>query len=292
MIKSITLGGSLPHLYYRGDKEKRRELPLVGRTFEFKPGINVLVGANGSGKSSLLETIATRLMCFNYGYPKIDKELYNSDDTVWYEKERWYSNPEFMPWATLDCDAVPYGMYANPEFTPRGSHNRAYALCLGLGKDADKFYKMTDDYSSGQGMRNVIQTHFDAVKAGELQVNREAVAELEWRGDGCSMRKKARILDALLPVEGASPLFIYDEPERALDLQGQLDFWQQLEYLCKKHGAQAIVSSHSVIPLLSKNEPNFVEMTPGYLNDLGRATADLLLNDGWTTPALEARKRK
>ena len=75
MVKSIT--------FNKVDLSKTRnyitELPcLIGKTFEFKPGLNIICGYNGCGKSSLLRCIRRMTFC--------DKQVHSkliTDDFTW-----------------------------------------------------------------------------------------------------------------------------------------------------------------------------------------------------------------
>lgn len=270
MINSITLGSKLPHLETYGKKKLARCEPLLNKTFKFKPGLNMLVGKNGSGKSSLLETLAQRLLCFNYGFPKIDSELYRSDDGVWIKDSEYsWHDPKFMPDVVLDYDQNPHGIYASPDFSPRGQAGRAYSMCYGLGQDATDFYDMTDTHSSGQGMQNVLDMVFLELITRKARLDRSAVKELEWRTDRCPMKKKADMLDLLMPQQGSPMVALLDEPERALDLDSQLKFWRDLVEFSQLPDTQIIIASHSVIPLFMQGaDINYVEMTEGYADQL------------------------
>lgn len=270
MINSIKLGNALPNIETYGSRACKRSALLIDKTFHFQPGLNLLVGLNGSGKSSLLQTLAQRLMCFNFGLPKLDDDLYRLNDDLWQKDEdAYWRTPKFMPWVELDCAAIPYAMYSSPDFTPRGQPNRAYSLCYGLGKDATDFYDKTDTFSSGEGMANVLRSMFEAVRTGTLPVDRTAVEDTAWRSDGCSMKTKVGILDKLLPVADAPVLLLLDEPERALDLNSQLLFWKDLVQLSEMPNVQIIIATHSVIPLFMQNiKYSVTEMTTDYLADL------------------------
>ena len=65
MIKSITFknpkGVKLPSSVYASYELKLDS--LKGKTFEFKPGLNVIVGRNGSGKTALLNVIRHLTFC-------------------------------------------------------------------------------------------------------------------------------------------------------------------------------------------------------------------------------------
>ena len=267
MIKSITFGSSLPYMEERHDKHPKRSLVLVDKTFEFQPGLNLLVGQNGSGKSTLLEAIAKRFLCFNFGWPNIDKDTFGYMCDLWQEDpEAYWREHKFLPYVTVDADAVPYTMYASPEFTPLGQPNRAYAMCYGLGKDASEYYDKVDSHSSGEGMRNVMAGVIDVLNGGERRVGRKAVKTYENREDRDSSKKQINWLDQnVLPKDDAPLLVLLDEPERALDLAAQLEFWRDLITVSKRPNTQIIIATHSIIPLFMRDSgAHYVEMTEGY----------------------------
>jgi len=271
MLKRISFGSALPYLEIRHDKQPKRSLVLTDRSFEFKPGLNMLVGANGSGKSTLLEAIAKRFLCFNFGTPNLDKETFGYMSELWQEdEEHSWRDHKFLPYVTAEYDQVPYMMYASPEFTPLGQPNRAYAMCYGLGKAATEHYDMVDSHSSGEGMRNVMAKMFNILRGAERPINRNQVQKHDWRDERDSGKRQVNWLDQnILPQPDAPMVLLLDEPERALDLQAQLAFWADLTKLTAQPNVQVIIATHSIIPLFMPDiQVNYVEMTKGYADSL------------------------
>ena len=278
MLKRISFGSALPYLEIRHDKKPKRSLVLTDRSFEFKPGLNMLVGANGSGKSTLLEAIAKRFLCFNFGTPNLDKETFCYMSELWQEDEEWsWRDKKFLPYVETDVDPTPYMMYASPEFTPMGQPNRAYAMCYGLGKIATEYYDKVDSHSSGEGMRNVLASMFEVLHGAERPIGRRQVKEHEWRDDRDSGKREVNWLDQnVLPKPDAPITILLDEPERALDLNAQLQFWADLTAFCKQDNVQIIIATHSIIPMFMPDiQVNYVEMTEGYADMLRTGVAQL-----------------
>lgn len=267
MLKSIAFGSALPYMEVRHDKNPKRSLVLTDKTFEFQPGLNLLVGKNGSGKSTLLEAIAKRFLCFNFGWPNIDKDTFGYGCDLWQEDSEWsWRDHKFLPYVTANTDVVPYTMYSSPEFTPLGQPNRAYAMCYGLGKDASEYYDMVDSHSSGEGMRNVMARVIAVLNGGERRIGRKQVEKHEWRDDHDKSKKQINWLDEnVMPKQDAPILLLLDEPERALDLAAQMEFWRDLVTVCKRPDVQVIIATHSIIPLFMRDTgAHYIEMTEGY----------------------------
>jgi len=271
MLNKIVVGDSLHH--FVDERQNKRSEILANREFEFvHDKINVLVGENGSGKSSLLATIAKKLMAYNFGHTRLDDRLIRFADEYWQkeDKDRWYSDDVFMSDVKLETSADIYGTYVSADWTPCDAVDWAHALCYGLGKEATDHFKRVHDFSSGQGMRNVIENIFElmAKPSPEHYFDDNVSWYLKDKERNTHLAKRAQSLEPLLPKAGSNIVALFDEPERPLDIGAQVLFWKNLNKLAKLPHVQIIIATHSVIPLMSPDDFNFVEMNDGYANRL------------------------
>lgn len=271
MLNKIVVGKTLHHFTH--EREEKRAQILLNREFEFvHDKINVLVGENGSGKSSLLATIAKKLLAYNYGHTRLDDRLIRFADEYWQKEDpdRWYSDDVFMPDVTLETSADIFGTYVSSDWTPCDAADWAHAVCYGLGDEATDHFKRVQEFSSGQGMHNVITHCFELMSkpSPEHRFDKNIKWYLEDKDRNTHLAKRAQSLASLLPKAGSNIVALFDEPERPLDVAAQVLFWKNLNKLAKLPHVQIIIATHSVIPLMSPDNFNFVEMNAGYANRL------------------------
>ena len=74
MVKSITFSKVAP-----SKANYMAELPcLIGKTFEFKPGANILCGYNGCGKTSIIKAIRAMTFCERKRYSSVNRSTFAS----------------------------------------------------------------------------------------------------------------------------------------------------------------------------------------------------------------------
>lgn len=268
MLKKIKFSEDVR--FFVKEREEERAAKLAGREFSFVSGkVNVLVGENGSGKSSLLEALAKKILAYNFGHTRLDDKLIRFNDEYWTkESDRWYAEEIYMPEIVLETESPMYGMYMSPDWKPCDALNWAHALCYGLGEEATDHFKRTEKFSSGQGMSNVISHIAMALKTSSPEVSLEDVKYHIRPDDNNHLAKRAKHLQKLLPPAGSNIVAMFDEPERTLDLSSQIVFWKLLGEIAVRSHVQIIVASHSCIPVFNMDKYNFVEMSDGYLTRL------------------------
>jgi len=92
MISRITFPKKSSKIKSRG-KSGRKEFDYIagvsavnGKTFTFKPGLNIVIGQNGSGKSTILKACALSLAAYQGGFSTVTKnwcqDLFGFSDTI------------------------------------------------------------------------------------------------------------------------------------------------------------------------------------------------------------------
>ena len=76
-----------------------------------------------------------------------------------------------------------------------------------------------------------------------------------------------------MPRASVSPTFLFDEPDRSLDVENQIMLWRFLRSFAAGGKAQFIVACHTPF-VLDLPEAHQIEMTPRFL-DLFRKVRDL-----------------
>ena len=268
MIKSVTIrdAGNAPYAYIA-------DIPALkeGTTIEFKPGINIIVGANGCGKSTLIKTIATYLLCGN-GCMKTPTG-YNSVRDAANDRHLWDPTETEK---LLDGVDVAHD-YNGVAFILRNSYEMEEGEAL---RDMDSFVSAYKRRVSSMGENTMfsIQTLFDVMFADKgVEYLAFPIANLKKIMDNAGDVWKERLKKLLLyykrnQVTDLTPedfqyTVLMDEPDRNLDIYN-LD--QVADILSQdKEMTQLIATVHNpllIARLSQKPNVNIIEMTEGYVN--------------------------
>ena len=268
MIKSVTIrdAGCAPYAYIA-------DIPALkeGTTIEFKPGINIIVGANGCGKSTLIKTIATYLLC-GKGCMKTPTG-YNSVRDAANDMHLWDPTETEK---LLDGVDVAHD-YNGVAFILRNSYEMEEGEAL---RDMDSFKSAYTRRVSSMGENTMfsIQTLFDVMFADKgVEYLAFPIANLKKIMDNAGDVWKERLKKLLLyykrnQVTDLTPedfqyTVLMDEPDRNLDIYN-LD--QVADILSQdKEMTQLIATVHNpllIARLSQKPNVNIIEMTEGYVN--------------------------
>lgn len=236
-------------------------LPKIGvfkdtPTINFKPGLNVLMGPNGCGKSSVLSALAMALAAHQGG-----------ESTV---TNYWLSSI-MEPMAsgtslgfTVAHDGHPV-LYADSRATPGliGGQFDDDFFDQGLRETTTKGSTGERGLSRLNGLLALLMGKAPGPTVAKFP---EAIA---WKTPrtGISKSQKARITTAeelLAPTIAAGPkTILLDEPESGFSLTWQNGIWSNILDNIDPAKFQVIVATHSPFALGLKNA-NYIEMTPGF----------------------------
>lgn len=236
---------------------------------------NVVVGANGTGKSALLTTLAIRFLAYFTGESALDPHYVDGSgksSAWWSEKGRWRREYTFLAGLNCETDNAPT-VYYRPRHVPGNEASSTHALVMGYATQARAYQAATEKKSCGQANRTRLESMLevaDGVRKPKLQMigwnyglaPRDLSQEPGWIGDA---RYRAEVLKALFRTPGDTPLVLLDEPEQSLDALEEAKLWQRIE---TARGAQVIVASHSLYPLLHQDRFNIIETVPGYADSV------------------------
>ena len=239
-----------------------REVPFLKEhdRVGFKPGLNILWGGNGTGKSTILSAIARMLHCEQGGRTCVTKdslgavfEVPSADP-----KSRFGERSD-----TLADGVVPiHDGQCVLHFDP------GHAVGLAFGGAAFDW-----DFA-GAGVAN---TMFRG-SSGQVTLERcnevlytivkpEKWPKIEWKVSqkGEYYAPRTSQVEAFLKgtLEQGQPTVLLDEPDRSLSMKLQAGLWTNLAARYSKN-VQIIAASHSPLALHLPGV-NYIEMTPGYL---------------------------
>lgn len=241
------------------------------REVAFKPGLNILWGRNGSGKTSLTKVLARLFHCAQGGQPYITRE---SMIELFGHRSANIDLQKGLE-VTHDGQGV---RYFDPGNTPG-------LMCNGTVFDWD---------FSAEGMRNVLfkgsagQTTMFRFEQLLAEILAEKVPKVTWKIPRANLNSSQdqRVKLAAFFLEGNSgkgqPTILLDEPERSYDLNAQVGVWRFLRAYADR--AQFIVASHSLFALKIPGA-YYIELSPRYLSE----SEDMLeVLRGW--PAEDPKK--
>jgi predicted ATPase len=213
---------------------------------EFKPGLNILFGPNGCGKSTILRMVAMTLAAEQGGVSTIT--------STWLNDIFDFGGECKLEGIKVSHDGQPL-MYGNPR--------NAVGLFGGGAAFDDDFFSeglanIQSKASTGLTTMNRLNRML-AVALGKAPFP----AKFDERVKGSTRHKNAlALLKATIPV--GQQTLIFDEPESGLGLPVQGNLFSILHEAAKKNNFQLIVATHSAFALGLPN-CNFIEMSPDYL---------------------------
>ncbi len=237
---------------------------LKDREFTFKPGLNVLFGQNGSGKSVLLSLLASYsgipqddvLPSFGWSAP-----LVRTDYGVPYSPKaarKYVSLGKCEAACGWDGGSV---YYPKLEKADKGFFDYANGVDAQIGE-------MHGHYSSGTVTLARLSRSFETFEKGA------PAGAYVWNtgGEGPQRERVAKhtqeafdVWEAELPTpRGTTRTLILDEPDRALSYDAQSKLWRALPRLVERFNAQILVASHSPWAMVAPGV-NLIEMDKGYL---------------------------
>jgi len=239
-----------------------------GRTeFEFKPGINILWGKNGSGKSSVVQMLARLTHSGQGGVTKVTTEtlrhfydhqgFHGGQDLETDGQGVWYCDPSErvgLIGGSFDYDFMDMGLQ-NTMF--KGSHGETTLM---------RVYNILVDMKA----RKRPEIEYKHLRKPPVEGSKDRYADQD-------REEYKRWLDATKYLRGedktSPPTILFDEPDRSLDIPTQLRFWDTLTAHDKNY--QIIVASHSLFAMDIPGA-NYIELVPGYLNQCRAARAMMM----------------
>lgn len=232
------------------------ELPFFkGRkSLEFKPGLNILFGGNGTGKSTVLRILA-ETMCATQGGVSVVTEsaLRDAGD---------------VPLRGKPVDAIGLKVMHDGQPVVYSDPRQTVGL-IGGGFDYDFMDRGVQEATGSKRLshgQNVLRRGSLAIQIarGTAPFPTEIVRKVRKPGLNSHYAKVMDLLDARLApkIERGQPSLLLDEPEVSFSIDWQFKLWHMFTKKAQDENTQVIVASHSVF-CLGIPGANYIEIEKG-----------------------------
>jgi len=252
---------SLPVSWWKNVPNLKRRKKLI-----FKPGVNIVVGPNGTGKSTIIKLISRSFFAEQGGISMVTQPSL-SDAFGFGEKSIKWSGYE------ITHDGGPVGHY-DPDKT--------YGMAYGMFDD-DFFsdgVRSLQLRSVSRGQKTLANLNFIIKKVAdadgiEFGLKKDSVNSL-WVN---RLELIEKFLEKDKTLEPSQKTILLDEPERSLDLLNELSLVQWVQDMGKKY--QLIIATHSPF-LLFVPGVNIIETHRGYTKKIKNRIETIIKDDKGT----------
>ncbi len=250
---------SLPHFVQNGQS----------RRFEFTPGVNILFGPNGCGKSTILDTIKSYCFIEKGGWTKLQDPMKFGMNSI---RDLPHALAYFAPGrvsALVGWDGTPT-LYnkGDIELSKDWFFYDSGQLSDGITTQQEHVGFLADKPSTGQYRINRLNKIRDLIASPPTMQSPPSVPSPQVRNALEDQKKYMQSLNST----GRCTLLL-DEPERALSVPMQRDLFNMITEIGQF--AQVIVATHSPFCLGIK-QSNVIDVVPNYSTDTLEAVKQIL----------------
>lgn len=231
-----------------------------GQEFEFKDGLNVIVGDQGCGKSTLIETIRKISVDFK-GYAEVITTNEEMSDYIFYDTEK--HNPKYMTSAAIGGDSVCALIKLMREDIANGFSHMFGSKVEGSSEQVIECFPTINTGSisksskerimneltknMGEYMGSLLDHHGNHERLGYKEMDSASVNNLDpgvyqMKSHGQSIMP---FIENLKTCKDS--LILLDEPETALSIRSQHKMADILVDATRNRGCQVLVASHCSI---------------------------------------------
>lgn len=249
-----------------------------GKEYNFKGGVNVIIGKNGSGKTTLMKMIAMYMLCndslcsrlpnfANYGALKLN-DIFNEEELL--------DGIKIM----ADYAGVVYNCLAHNEMKNEDILDNVTNM---------NYYLSNKGASTGETIVNSVGQLFKfAFRNTNIEFPLKEIMD-KVKNKKCNDFWQERLTNLLkyyrdnrhnfITQQNFEYTFLLDEPDRNLDITNIDSVYEILSH--RKEMTQLITVIHNPVLIYKlskvkgKNKINFIELTDGYLEDIKKVFEEL-----------------
>lgn len=250
------------------DFEYVKRLPAIeamGGRMEFKDGLNIIVGANGSGKSSVLNVISYMMAANLSGSSLVSRDwLQSVSSSILGLGETNLKTP-----AKIEHDGRPV-LYCNPRKGISAEVKSLDGTDFGMEALLDSLNsnRESSGEKSNRLMTPLINTVLNSEPPDEIQITKEAHNVNDFYAEVIELL----INDWFKPsIPKGKATLILDEPETGLGILNQILLWNKIlknPDVLDRYQIILVSHSHECINIPGAN---YIEMKPGYLDACRKA---------------------
>lgn len=233
-----------------------------GKEYDFRPGINIVIGRNGCGKSTLLNIIKAYMWCSKTWVSKIPREAFKFPQ-LWDDK-----TGEVLDGMQIQSDyaGVVYNYIPSKEMDSDdilSSGDRAFLYMDGGSSSTGEQQIQSLGYLFDAAFRNN-----DVTFPVHQFVSNGAMNDY-WKPRFVNLMSYYKRNRLQVSKDTFEYTFLLDEPDRNLDIDNIDSIYEILSYRKEMTQIVAVVHNPILIYKLSKlKHINFVEMSDGYLDSI------------------------
>jgi energy-coupling factor transporter ATP-binding protein EcfA2 len=230
--------------------------------FEFKKGINIIVGTNGCGKTTLINLISQICLCHESLYSKLPKSALDYPTFL-------FKKNEVMSGAKIKSD------YAGIVFRYKVASEMKGEECL---NDIQNFALCFEGNNSSTGEKTLEALQVLFKNMNEIEEINFPIKELLKQSENSNDVWKERLINLVkyyrdnqikIKQEDFEFTVLMDEPDRNLDIDNIQKIYDIVSY--QRPNTQTIVVLHNPILIYKLSKLpyiNWIEMSKGYLNKI------------------------